>query len=154
MLKVPSFRQRFTLVRHDIKDKLGNLLLNGPPLLLLDLLSYLIVLPEHVFELFYVYRFAIAVHPEYLLVDLLPLLVLVEFDEPLHDDADDQDVHEVVRHQQVDHEEDPRDVRVVRVLQHVHDLVPVLQGRDLEEGQETPEKVVEGRIAEEQLLDL
>jgi hypothetical protein len=63
-------------------------------------------------------------------------------------------VHEVVRHQQVDHEEDPRDVRVVRVLQHVHDLVPVLQGRDLKEGQETPEKVVEGRIAEEKLLDL
>ena len=133
MLKIASFRQRITLMRHDIKDELGDLLLDGLPLLLPDLLIDLIIFPEHVLELLDVDRLTLAVHPEYLLVDLLPLLVLVELDEPLHDDPDDQDVHEVVRHQQVDHEEDPRDVRVVRVLQHVHDLVPVLQGRYLEQ---------------------
>lgn len=141
-------------MRHDIKDELGDLLLDCLPLLLPDLLIDLIIFPEHVLELLDLDRLALTVHPEYLLVDLLPLLVLVELDEPLHDDADDQDVHEVVRHQQVDNEEDPRDVRVIRVLQHVHDLVPVLQGRDLEKGQETSKEVVEGRIAEEQLLDL
>ena len=63
MLKIASFRQRFTLVRHDIKYELGNLLLDGPPLLLLDLLSDLIIFSEHVFEFFYVYRLTIAVHP-------------------------------------------------------------------------------------------
>ena len=141
-------------MRHDIKDELGDLLLDCLPLLLPDLLIDLIIFPEHVLELLDLDRLALTVHPEYLLVDLLPLLVLVELDESLHDDADDQDVHKVVRHQQVDNEEDPRDVRVIRVLQHVHDLVPVLQGRDLEKGQETSKEVVEGRIAEEQLLDL
>jgi hypothetical protein len=107
VLKIPSFRQRITLMRHDIKDELGDLLLDGLPLLLPDLLIDLIIFPEHVLELLDVDRLTLAVHPEYLLVDLLPLLVLVELDEPLHDDPDDQDVHKVVRHQQVHHEEDP-----------------------------------------------
>ena len=75
-------------------------------LFLLDLLSDLIIFSEHIFELFYVDGLAFPVHPEYLLINLLSLLVLVELYKPLHDDSDDQNVHEVVSHQNVYHEED------------------------------------------------
>ena len=127
MSEVLPLGNGLALMRHNIGDQLCDLLLERAPLLLLEILRHLLILSVHVLELLDIDGLAVLVLPEYLLRDLLPLLVLVELYEPLHDNPDDQDVHEVVCHQQVYHEKDTRYVRIVRVLQHVHDLVPILE---------------------------
>ena len=62
--------------------------------------------------------------------------MLVELDKSLHNNSDDQNMDEVISHKQIDHKEDSRYVGIVRILQHIHNLVPILQGRNLEQGKE------------------
>lgn len=53
--------------------------------------------------------------------------------ESLHDDSNGQNMNEVVSNQKVYHEEYSWYVWVVRVLKHVHYLIPVLQSRYLKQ---------------------
>lgn len=75
--------------------------------------------------------------------------MIIIFNELLHHNTDSEDVHEVISDNDIDHKEHACDIGIIRVLKDVHDTIPILQGRDLEEGQETIKQVVKVCITEE-----
>jgi hypothetical protein len=98
MLEVPTFWERLSLMRSDISYNLCDLLFDGPPLLFLEFMTHLIILAEHVFELFNVDLLPVLISSKYFLENLLSLLVLIELYKSLHNNTDDKNVHEIIRH--------------------------------------------------------
>lgn len=77
---------------------------------LIKFMLHLFIFPKPILEVLYINRLSSILHAEDLLIYLLSLFMLVKLNEPLHYDTNDQNMHEVVSHQEIYHKEDSRNV--------------------------------------------